>query len=239
MRTLVLVPVLALALTSLGAETKPAADRSGTFHVVVDTIEGCSCPLFCACYFNMEPADPHMCQFNNVYKFRKGSHYGDVDLSDATVWMSGDLGGEWGKSAKMPTEWVSVTMDRKVSPLQRKAIEVVLAKVFPVEWKKQEMRDDDIEWNQGPAGSSAKLKSGRAEIELTPWKGPNAKEPTVLKNVQYWGSSSNEGFVLAKSNHRFDGGVKFSHKEKNGFTIRWTAEGKAAPLTPTTKAGKP
>ena len=33
-------------------------------------------------------ADEHMCKANNVYKFRKGSHYGDVDLSDQKVWVT-------------------------------------------------------------------------------------------------------------------------------------------------------
>jgi hypothetical protein len=221
------VPIIALALLAVGAGAKTAADRSSTFHVVADTIEGCSCPLFCGCYFNGEPDDPHMCQFNNVYKFQKGSHYGDVDLGDAIVWMSGDLGGEWGKSAAMPTEWVTITFDRKTTPEQRKAIGAVFAKVFPVQWKKQNVREDDIEWSQGPKVSMAKQKSGQAEITLEMWKGANEKEPTVLKNVQYWGSNSNEGFVLAKSTHRFDGGdVKFSHKQRNGFTIRWTIDGK-------------
>ena len=64
--------------------------------MTADTIEGCSCPLFCTCYFGPS-ADEHMCKANNVYKFRKGSHYGDVDLSDQIVWLSLDLGGEWHK----------------------------------------------------------------------------------------------------------------------------------------------
>ena len=71
-----------------------AATKAGTYDVTVDTIEGCSCPLFCTCYFGPS-ADEHMCQANNVYKFRKGSHWGDVDLSDQIVWINLDLGGEW------------------------------------------------------------------------------------------------------------------------------------------------
>ena len=50
-----------------------------------------------------------MCQANNVYKFRKGSHWGDVDLSDAIVWLNGDLGGEWHKhpGPGMEMAWAS------------------------------------------------------------------------------------------------------------------------------------
>src|SRR5258705_5579694 len=128
--------------------------------------------------------------------------------------MSGDLGGEWGKSATMPTEWVTITFDRKVTPAQRQAIAAVFGKVFPVKWKKQDMREDDIEWSQGPVTSTAKMKSGKADITLAMWnKGPDAKSPTVIKNLQYWGTASNDGFVLAKSTHHFDGDQKFQHKD--------------------------
>ena len=90
------LPILALTAVAVLMIAAEPADRSKTYSVTADTIEGCSCPLFCTCYFGAS-ADEHMCKFNNVYKFRKGSHYGNVDLSDQVVWMSGDLGGEWHK----------------------------------------------------------------------------------------------------------------------------------------------
>ena len=44
-------------------------------------------------------------------------------------------------------------------------------------------------------------------------------------------AASNDGFVLAKSTHHFDGDdKKFQHKDANGFTIRWSLEG---PIPPT------
>ena len=66
-----------------------------------------------------------MCEANNVYKFRKGSHYGDVDLSDA------DGLGQPGPRRRvasrtpgpgMPTKWAVVTFDKKTTPAQREAI---------------------------------------------------------------------------------------------------------------------
>lgn len=219
-----LVPILAIAAASF-ALVAASADRSKTFKVTADTIEGCSCPLFCECYFNAEPANPHMCNFNNVYKFTPGSHWGDTDLSNVKVWMSGDLGGEWGKKPDMPTEWVTVTFEKSSTPAQRDAVNKVFAKVFPVKWGKVETREDEIAWDDTGAKKSAHMKSGKGDIELAMWKGPAATEPTVLKNVQYWGTKSNEGFVLAKSTHHFDGDVKFSHKDANGFTVRWTLDG--------------
>jgi hypothetical protein len=215
--------VALLGLIAAGGQGAPK-----TFDVTADTIEGCSCPLFCSCYFGPS-ADEHMCQFNNVYKFRKGSHYGDVDLSDRIVWMSGDLGGEWHHKPGpgMPTNWVVVTHDKKSTPAQRKAIEGVVGKVFNVTWKKMDVREDDIAWQDDAKSSHAKMASGLAEISLDKASTlrPDTSKPVVIKNLQYWFSNSNEGFVLAYSDHHFDGDTKFSQKHKNGFTIAWTAKG--------------
>lgn len=197
------------------------ADKSKTYSVTADTIEGCSCPLFCTCYFGPS-ADEHMCQANNVYKFRPGSHYGDVDLSNQLVWVSLDLGGEWHQKPGpgMPTEWAVVTFDKKSSPAQREAIGQILNTVFPVKWKRFETREDSIAWHDDAKMSHAKMASGMAEIKLEKTAGP-----TVVKPLQYWFADSNEGFVLAYSTHNFNGEPKFSHTKRNGFTIAWTAKG--------------
>ncbi|MGA8622666.1 MAG: DUF1326 domain-containing protein [Candidatus Sulfotelmatobacter sp.] len=55
------------------------------------TIEACSCPMFCQCYFNPKPAAhheqggaAHYCKFNNAYKVNRG-HYGSVNLDGAIL----------------------------------------------------------------------------------------------------------------------------------------------------------
>jgi hypothetical protein len=227
-----IVSILVAGLAIIGAGTTP---NSGTYDVSVDTIEGCSCPLFCTCYFGAS-ADEHMCQANNVYKFRKGSHYGDVDLSDQIVWVNMDLGGEWHHKPGpgMPTEWAVVTFDKKSSPAQRDAIGKVINIVFPVKWKKFSTREDTITWQDDAKGSHASMASGMAEISLdkTATNRPDKSEPVVVKNLQYWFSTSNGGFVLAPSTHRFngaDGNPKYSYEKRNGFTIAWTAKGEIPP----------
>jgi hypothetical protein len=227
-RTLFSLLVVAAAFMGMA----PASPKSATYEVTADTIEGCSCPLFCTCYFSKSEPE-HMCQFNNVYKFRKGSHYGDVDLSDQLVWLSGDLGGEWHKhpGPGMPTNWAVVTFDRRSSPEQKKAITKVVNSVFNVTWKKLDSREDTINWEDTPAKSHASMASGLADITLDKQANmkPDKNAPTVIKNLQYWGSNSNEGFVLAASTHNFNGDTKFSHEKKNGFTIAWTAKGNVTP----------
>jgi hypothetical protein len=223
-----LVSILVAGIAIVGAGT---SGRSGTYDVTVDTIEGCSCPLFCTCYFGAS-ADEHMCQANNVYKFQKGSHWGDVDLSDQIVWVNLDLGGEWHHKPGpgMPTEWAVVTFDKKSSPAQRDAIGKVINTVFPVKWKKFSTREDTITWQDDAKSAHATMASGMAEISLdkTATNRPDKNEPVVVKNLQYWFSTSNGGFVLAPSAHKFngaDGNPKWSYEKRNGFTIQWTAKG--------------
>ncbi len=160
--------------------------------MTADTIEGCSCPLFCTCYFGAS-SDEHKCEANNVYKFRKGSHYGDVDLSNAMVWVNLDLGGEWhhNPGPGMPTNWAVVTFDKKTTPAQREAIGKVLNTVFPVKWSKFSTREDSIAWHDDANGSHATMASGLAEISLdkTSTLRPDKKDPVVVKNLQYWFSN--------------------------------------------------
>ncbi|MDQ5872461.1 MAG: DUF1326 domain-containing protein [Acidobacteriota bacterium] len=232
------VAVAAFAVLAISATP---ADKAKTFSVTADTIEGCSCPLFCTCYFS-KSADEHMCQFNNVYKFRPGSHYGKVDLSNQLLWMSGDLGGEWHlkPGPGMPTNWVVITLDKKSTPDQKKAIEAIAnASIFNTTWKKYAVRDDTIEWHDDAKTSHAKLGSGMAEISLNKAIGPNKKTPTVVENLQYWFTNSNEGFALATSTHNFNGDPKFSHKDRNGFNIVWSASGDVKPFPAKAASAKP
>lgn len=205
-------------------------DRAKTFSVTADTIEACSCPLFCTCYFGAS-ADEHMCEANNVYKFRPGSHYGNVDLSNQIVWVSLDLGGEWHKNPGpgMPTKWAVVTFDKASSPDQRQAIGSILNTVFPVKWGEFETREDSISFSDGPKVAEAKMASGMASIRLDKTSGPNKTAPTAVKNLQYWFSGSNDGFNLAYGTHHFDGKHKFSYEKRNGFTIAWKASGDVKP----------
>jgi hypothetical protein len=84
------------------------------------------------------------------------------------------------------------------------------------------------------------MASGMAEITLDKDSTlrPDKGTPVVIKNLQYWFSNSNEGFVLAYSTHSFNGETKFSHQHRNGFTIAWSAKG-LIPAEAGTVAGQP
>jgi hypothetical protein len=242
LRTRIAMVSLLLGAIALVGAAGTEGSHSTTYDVTVDTIEGCSCPLFCTCYFGAS-ADEHMCQANNVYKFRKGSHWGDVDLSDQIVWVNLDLGGEWHHKPGrgMSTEWAEVTFDKKTPQAQRDAILNVINTVFPVKWKKFSTREDTITWQDDAKSAHATMASGMAEISLdkTATNRPDKNEPVVVKNLQYWFSTSNGGFVLAPSTHHFngaDGNPKYSYEKRNGFTIAWTAKGEIKPETKSSKS---
>jgi hypothetical protein len=63
---------------------------------------------------------------------------------------------------------------------------------------------------------------------------PDKNTPVVVKNLQYWFSNANDGFVLGYGTHSFGGdkaaeAPKFSWEKRNGFTIAWTAKGDIKP----------
>jgi len=85
------------------------------------------------------------------------------------------------------------------------------------------------------------MASGMSEISLdkTATNRPDKNEPVVINNLQYWFSTSNGGFVLAPSTHKFDGAdgnPKWSYEKRNGFTIAWTAKGDIKPEAKSAKS---
>lgn len=215
--------VLSVGLVCLGVGLVGAtAHGSGsTYDISATAIEGCSCPMFCSCYYNTEPTGGHMCRFNNAYQLADGSHWGDVDLSGARIWMSGDLGGDFGDGAM---DWVVVTFDDDLSQEQRDALSAWTAKAFPVQWGRMETREDDISWSVDDQGAHAAMASGTAEVQLERVRDPNGEQAIVL-NTPYWGTDSNDGFELAYSTHEFNGEPSFSFEKRNGFIITVHSKG--------------
>lgn len=231
MKRVLIVLAAGIALVAAAGAAK-SGSKAATYDVTMETIEACSCPLFCGCYFNSEPNDPHMCQFNNVYKFAPGSHYGKVDLAGQKVWASGDLGPD-GLSKGEPS-WVMVTFDKQSTKEQKDAITAVFGLVFPVKWRKVDTREDDITWEHHDGNDHAKMGSGMGEVTLKRGQWESTKQPTVIKGLKYFGSDSNDGFVLAKSTHYFHGKDKdtsydYPQGDRNGFYIKIHKAGKIEP----------
>src|SRR6188768_3389330 len=141
------------ASADASAKGKPAWDFNATI------IEACSCPMFCQCYFNLQPADhpgccppgdpkaaPRYCRFNNVFKVNDGN-YGDTELDGAKFWVAGDLGGDFSKGEM---NWAVVHFDPAVTKAQRDGILVAVGNLYPVKWQSLQIgKDMPIEWNGG------------------------------------------------------------------------------------------
>src|SRR5438105_8703297 len=128
MRSKLLVIVLLVAAAALclpsPRATVHAADQTAAapaWSVNATAIEACSCPMFCQCYFNAEPAahasgehaahgGEHFCKFNNAYRISKGN-WGATSLDGAKFWLSGDLGGDFSKGQM---DWAVLTFDKDV-----------------------------------------------------------------------------------------------------------------------------
>jgi hypothetical protein len=224
------------------AETAPtehaavpaSAGRAVDWALNATIIEACSCPMFCQCYFNSQPAavgccpddgdpktPPRFCRFNNVFRVNRG-HYGGADLAGAKFWVAGDLGGDFSQGEM---NWAVLHFDPAVTPKQREGIQTALGALYPVKWQSFSVgKDAPIEWKGGKERSVARLDGGKmAEVVLEKNQGMS-DEPIVIKNMKYWGAPRNEGFVLMQNEVEAlrqvpEGQKPFEFKGTNGFMI--------------------
>src|SRR5262249_12406996 len=148
---------------AVAAQAQPAAQETAwDFNATI--IEACSCPMFCQCYFNTQPADhpgccppnsdpkapPRYCRFNNAFKVNHGS-FGKVKLDGALFWVAGDLGGDFSKGEMT---WAVAHFDPSVTKEQRDGISAALAKIYPVKGGSfTGGKDLPMEWDGGEGKS--------------------------------------------------------------------------------------
>jgi len=220
----------AVALVLAAAQGEPKAAPDWTMNATI--IEACSCPMFCQCYFNSQPADqpgccppgsdprnpPRYCRFNNAFQVNHGS-YGATKLDGAKFWVAGDLGGDFSKGEM---QWAVVHFDPAVTKEQREGIQAALGALYPVKWGSFQVGADyPIEWKPGKDRAVAKLDGGKkAEVVLVRNQGMT-DEPIVIHNLKYWGAPRNDGFVLmANEVEAYRGGEQpYEFKGTNGFMI--------------------
>lgn len=216
--------ILAAALLLLGPYQLLGADAE-KWHFNGTVIEACSCPMFCQCYFNTEPAlhksehgAEHFCKFNMAYKVNKG-HHGETDLAGVKFWIAGDLGETW-KDGE--TDWAILTFEKGTTDAQKEAITIILGKVFPVKWHSFEVMDDTtIDWVASEERAEAKLAGGEnAHIILNQWQGME-KHAAMLNNIAYFGAPRNEGFKMMPNEIETwkVGDKAFAFKGTTGFMI--------------------
>jgi hypothetical protein len=228
-RRVAMVAIITLAGVIAGHTTEPS-----DWAINATAIEACSCPHFCICYFNTHPAAhhdhgqaEHYCKFNNAYKVNHGN-YGGTSLDGAKFWITGDLGGDFSQGQM---NWALVTFDKATTADQRKALGEILGHVFPVKWKSFQTAEGDISWMFDKDTAHATLNDGRtAEVKLRRFQGMT-DEPAVLKNVRYWGTPRNDGFVMMPNELETyrQGDRAFEFKGTNGFMLTFDMTSKDVP----------
>ncbi len=230
-----LLAIMAILVSIAAVVVALASDAPPTeWSMNATIIEACSCPMFCQCYFNSEPSEhggghghgEHFCRFNNAFKVNKGSH-GGVKLDGARFWVAGDLGAEFGDGEM---DWAVLTFDPSVTKEQRAGIQAILGHVYPVKWKAFSVAADaKMEWKADKDRAEARLDGGKtAEVVLKRQDNGNTSDPTVIKNLKYWGVPRNDGFVLMKNEvEAYRAGDKpFEYKGTNGFMITFDMSSK-------------
>lgn len=240
MFVLVLLAVATLVLSTAGIKAATPAEKSPEWSMNASTIEACSCPMFCQCYFNAEPAShhheggaEHFCKFNNAYKINSGKS-GAVNLTGAKFWVSGDLGGDFSKGQM---DWAVLTFDKAVTKEQRDAIGAILGKLFPVKWNSFTVSEGDMTWEATKDAAHAMLDGGKtAEVKLVRFQGMN-NDPVKVMNLKYWGAPRNDGFIMMPNQvEAYRVGPKaYEYKGTNGFMI--TIDMKSSDFEAASKGG--
>jgi hypothetical protein len=211
-----------------GDQGVTAATTSPEWSMNATAIEACSCPMFCPCYFNKEPAghhdhgtggEEHYCRANLAYKINKGK-YGSVNLDGAKFWIVSDLGADFSKGQM---DWAVVYFDKPLTKDQREGIGAIVGNLFPVQWKSLTTAEADIDtWEFNKDTAHATMDGGKtAEVKLIQPPHKNTNDAVVIKNLKYWGAPRNDGFVLMPNEvEAYRVGPKaFEFKGTNGFMI--------------------
>ena len=229
--TMLAAVAAALAGAGLAASAPAPAPAGGgpEWAANMTAIEACSCPMFCQCYFNTQPAahagheghgagGQHFCRANLAYQINKG-HHGATRLDGARFWVVTDLGGDFSKGEM---DWAVLYFDKALTPAQREAIGAVAGKLFPVKWKSFKTAEATIDkWQFDKDGAHALLDGGKtAEVKLHRFPGMT-DEPVVIRNLRYWGAPRNDGFVMMPNDVEAyrTGPNAFEFKGTNGFMI--------------------
>jgi hypothetical protein len=217
----------AAALVALGVAVAWAETAKPEWAMNATAIEACSCPMFCQCYFNSQPAghhehgkgESHYCRANLAYKINRG-HHGATSLDGAKFWLSNDLGPDFSKGEM---DWNVLTFDKSLSAAQREGITRIVGYLFPVKWRSFSTAEGVIDrWEIHDTWAHATIDGGKtAEVKLVRPATANGPGPVVISNLHYWGAPRNDGFILMPNEveaYRV-GPNAFEYKGTNGFLI--------------------
>jgi hypothetical protein len=219
------VVLLLFVMIHLSFSAAERTDAKGSWSMNVTTIEACSCPMFCQCYFNTKPAMhpehgsmKHYCRSNMAFRVNHGQ-YGSSRLEGAKFWVAADIGEDFSEGQM---NWAVLIFDQATDPQQREGIQTMLGHLFPVKWRSFTTKVGTINnWSYDKNFAYAALDGGRTgEIKLRRFPGMS-DEPVLIKNLKYWAAPRNDGFVLMQNEVEAyrTGSNAFEYKGTSGFMI--------------------
>ena len=181
--------------------------------------------MLCPCIFGSpatvgsaathEHSGHRSCFFNAVFRVNEG-HYGEASLDGLEFWFAGDKG---------DAKTVELTFEPTATEAQRKGIREFLSHFLPLKWESfTEGPDAPIEWKAGAVGAEARLDGGQAaEVVLTRYAGATGDGTTVIRNMNYFAATRNDGFNILPVEHlayrRGPKPVPFEFRGTSGWTI--------------------
>lgn len=218
---------LAFALAAL---PMCAAGGDKDWAMNATTIEACSCPMFCQCYFEENTGPAHgYCRANNAYRINTG-HFGKTKLDGVKFWIAADLGADFSNGQM---GWARVYFNKGTTQAQQEGLKTIMASLFPVKWGSIEFAEAPIDTFRIDKDHAVATLDGGKMGEIRLHKTANAVDPSkpaVIRNIRYWGAQRNDGFVLMPNDveaYRV-GENAFEFKGSNGFLITFDITSKAA-----------
>lgn len=216
------IAVLAVAAGSLGrAEDDVPPPPEKTWRLKAEILEATTDDMLCPCY-DAPLANPvHRCRFVAAYRIVEG-RVGDVSLDGAKFVLAGDLGRDL---STMEMSTLAVTWDNAVSDDQKKALEGLIGKIYPIKWRRKIYSSADIVREESQDGGATVRMGAYGSLTLSPVKDEKG-EPVIKADLKYWDAARNDGFRMMRGAFMFkQEALEFAQPEGAGFATRIEAEG--------------
>jgi hypothetical protein len=112
-----------------------------------------------------------------------------VSLNGLKFWFAGDKG---------DARTVELTFEPSATMEQRAAVRMFVSHFLPLKWTSlTEGRDAKIDWQAEPVRAVARVDGGKAaEVVLTRYAGATGEGTTVIRNMNYFAATRNDGFNI-------------------------------------------
>ena len=186
-------------------------------NILEATTDGVLCPSYDGAFASPD----HRCRFIAAYQVIEG-RVGDVKLDGVKFVLAGDLGRDL---SKMELSTLAVIWDDSVSEDQKRAIEGLIGRIYPVKWTRKVYSSAQVVREDRADGGSTVRAGTYGTLTLDPVKDEKG-EPVVKRDPAYWNAARNDGFRMMSGSFAFKhDALEFGSPEGAGFASRIEAEG--------------